>query len=138
MPYVKSLGEVTITTLIGHTIHVPANTPTYVPPSVMPFTRQFGCVECNEAGDLILEQTNKPPRIPIAEVPQLTPEERDDPKHRQRVLVLAIAKLYTDNRDDDFTVATHAPKVRSVERVVGFPVTGQELQAAFELYQLEN
>lgn len=138
MPFVKSLGGVTITTLIGHTIHVPADTPTYVPPEVLPMTRQFGCVPCTEQGEVITDTPAPAPPKPSVVVPQLSLSEREHPKLRQQAVIAAVAKIYADNNPDDFTVANNTPKVRAVERVVGFPLSGQELAVALEQYQADN
>jgi hypothetical protein len=137
MPLVKSLAEVLVSTTIGHMIRVPPDTPTYVPPEVLPFALRQGCVECTETGEVILQKPKAPkakPAVPEA-VPQLSQEEQQDPQRRSYVLKLAIAKLYADNNADDFTLADHRPKVKAVESVVGFAVTGTELAAALELYQ---
>ena len=136
MPFVKSLGEVTITTLLGHTIHVPPDTPTYVPPEVMSVTRQFGCVPCNERGELVDPPAPPPPKPAVA-VPQLSFSEREHPKLRQQAVIAAVTKIYRDNNPDDFTVANNTPKVRAVEKLVGFPLSGQELAVALEQYQAD-
>lgn len=134
MPFVKALGALVIRTTIGHTIAVEPNTPTYVPPEVLKFAFLQGCVQCTEEGELILQERAKKPKLPVGEVPQLGPKERDEPKLRAEAIRMAIAKLYTDGDPDDFTVANNHPKVKSVERVLGFQVTGSELQAALEHY----
>lgn len=137
MPFVKALAEVTIRTTLGHTILVPPNTATYVPPEVLKLTPAYGCIECNEAGELLLQSRPKAPRQPVTSVPQLTFTERENPKLRDEAVRMGIAKLYTDQNPDDFTVANNHPKVKAVERVVGFPVSGTEMAAALERYQAE-
>jgi hypothetical protein len=136
MPLVKSLGELTIRTTIGHTIHVPASKPTYVPDSVLPFALAQGCVQCSEAGEVILQPAKTPKEHAVPDsVPQLSVQEQGDPLRRAAVIGVAIAKLYADNRPDDFTVADNRPKVNAVQRLVGFPVSGNELAGALELFQ---
>src|ERR1041384_2665024 len=102
MPYVKSLGEVTIRTTIGHTIVVEPNKPTYVPPEVLKFAFLQGCVQCTETGELILQAKATKPKLAVDSVPQLDFKEREDPKLRAEAIGLAIAKLYTDGNPDDF------------------------------------
>lgn len=136
MPLVKALGEITVTTMIGHTIIVPPDKPTYVPESVLPFALKQGCVQCTETGEVILQPAKQPkPKAAAQPIPVLSNEEAQDPQKRLVVIGLAIAKLYQDNNTDDFTIADNRPKVKSVERLTGFPVTGNELAAALDVYQ---
>lgn len=138
MPLVKSLAELTIRTTIGHMIHVLPDTPTYIPPEVLPYALQQGCVECKDSGEVVLQQPKAPkPKVPTGEVPQLSVEDQQDPKRRAYVLKLALTKLYADNNTEDFTVADNRPKVSAVTRVVGFPVTGNELATALDLFSNE-
>lgn len=136
MPLVKSLVSVVIRTTIGHCIEVSANTPTYVPPEVMKFTAQHGCAECNEAGELVAPKP-KEKAAPVGDIPLLSSDDRGDPSKRMEVIILAVTKVYEANNRDDFTLATNQPKVKAVERVVGFPITGHELAAALDRMQAD-
>lgn len=210
MPHVKSLTDVTIRTTIGHTIQVPADTPTYIPPEVVKFARQQGLAECDEEGNITMNEeqlaknVKKPPRdfttlgsppsrygptvqaedskrndavqveagLPPdpgmkldntynnlnspnttspqnpapspspntlgEEIPQLTGDERENPKRREEVVRMAVEQIYRDGNPDDFTVADHRPKVKAVEQRVGFGVSGTELQAAVDRHQADQ
>lgn len=196
MPHVKSLTDVTIRTTIGHTIQVPANTPTYIPPDVVKFAKQMGLAECDEQGNVTLNEegmaretakrqskeppvfttlgspvtrygptvqakpdegspvvideglppdpglnldntfnNTNPPNTPAPqaeEIPQLTGQDRDNPKRREEAVRKAVERIYREGNPDDFTVADHRPKVRAVEQLLGFSPSGQELQAAVD------
>jgi hypothetical protein len=133
MPFVKSLRDTPIDTTDGHMIRVPARTPKYVPASVLPRAFQLGCVECTEDGTLLLDRFTTEPKLPVDNIPRLTPAEREDPAMRQNALVLAIAKLYNDSDKAHFTTG-NVPRVRSVETLVGFPTSTAEVAQALEAY----
>lgn len=133
MPFVKSLRDTPIDTTDGHMIRVRARTAKYVPASVLPRAFQLGCVECTEDGTLLLDRFTTEPKLPVDNIPRLTPAEREDPAMRQNALVLAIAKLYNDNDKANFTTG-NVPKVRSVESLIGFPTSTAEVAQALEAY----
>jgi hypothetical protein len=135
MAYIKSLRDVIIDTRDGHMIRVKAREVKYIPDSVLPRALEKGCFETTKEGQLIIGEDVEH-SIPVDEIPVLSQEERDDPEKRQKVLVMAIARLYQENDRNKFT-SNNTPKVRAVEALVAFPTTGSEVAKALEVYQAQ-
>lgn len=133
MSFVLSLRPVTVTTLVGHTIPVPASKATFVPDMALARAIELGCVECTEDGKLIMTD-DLVPKIPVSDIPQLTLEERDDQAKRAEVLLLAVSKLYQENDRAKFSKITNLPLVGAVSELTGFPTSAKEIAAAIEKF----
>ena len=133
MPHVLSLRSVTVNTLLGHMVAVPAGTPTFMPAMALPRALELGCVECDEKGQLSMS-AEIIPQIPVTDIPQLSLADRDDPEKRATVLILAVAKLYNENDKSKFTLTTNLPKVAAVEALTGFPTSVKEIGVAIEQF----
>lgn len=132
MPYVKSLRDVRVTTLVGHVITVPANVPTFVPPPALTAAQALGCVTCDEHGKITVDGVPAAAQLSDEdEIPFLAPEDRDDPVKRKRVITKAVVKCFKKNDRTDFGT-NGCPKAGSITRMVGFQVTGTEIAEVVE------
>lgn len=134
MPHVKSLRDVRIASLEGHVINVPARKPTRIPESLIPEAQALGCVVCDEVGRIAVDADEVPTVLAEGEIPYLTVDERTDTEKRSRVLKLACAKSYARNERADFD-KNNLPKVVAIQKLVGFPVTTQEIADTVESMQ---
>lgn len=132
MPYVKSLRDIVISSVNGHTVRVTALKATFVPAILLSEALDRGCVECDENGKLLMD-LSAVENLPVDEVPKLTDEERQDPEQRASALIQAVAKLYAESDPKKFN-ANKLPKVRAVEALVGFPTSAGEVEQAIERY----
>ncbi len=132
MPHVKSLRDVRVTTLSGHVINVTAEHPTFVPAAALAEAQALGCVTCDQHGKIVLDDT--PTKAALAdedEIPFLPPEDRTDEAKVKRVVTKAVIKCFKKNDRADFG-NNGAPKAGVITRMVGFPVTGQQIADVVE------
>lgn len=133
MPYVKSLRDVRIASLSGHVVEVEALVPTFVPKPLLAEAQMMGCVQCDEHGKIVVDDGLKtaPLHEEKDEIPFLPPEEREIPEKRQRVIRMAVVRVFKKNDRTDFG-SSGVPKAVVIQRMIGFPVTAGEVAEATE------
>lgn len=109
---VVSLGPITISSTMGHTVHIPGGrVPTPIPDVLLPEARTAGCVPVDELSSIesgVPEDTSMDERIKAA-----------------------IEELVAANNEAAFNT-DGSPKVKAVRDIVGEQVSADQVRAVFD------
>lgn len=130
MPFVKSLREVRVVTTNGDSAIIPAREAKQIPERLLSAAFAAGCVQCDEAGKLMLDDVPAP-KVDADDIPFLDVEARKDADKRKKVITLAIQHVYKRNDKADFK-ADGFPRNAAVEALVRFPVGNAEIMEVLE------
>lgn len=133
MPYIKSLRDLRIASKTGHVVLVKALAPKWIPDEILGEAQALGCVTCDEHGKIVIaDGLNATDLIADPdEIPFLSPEDREIPEKRKRVVTMAVLKCFKRNQREDFS-SNGVPKAAVITRMIGFQVTAGEVADATE------
>lgn len=119
MPYMTMQRNFTVNTLKGHTIGFVKGEPVWVPPTVIEECMTFGALPVE--GEVIpTQEEDGKPAAPQGQV-------------REETIMKAITAMVKANQRNDFG-ASGRPKVRAIEKAVGFDTDERERDMIWEKY----
>jgi hypothetical protein len=122
---VKSLVNIHLMSLTGHSMRIPANMPTEIPEVCAKEAFARGCALVEAAAP-----------APVVTTPVVTPPVVTTPGTDEAQIKVAIHKLVEANDPDSFK-KDGSPKVAAVAAAMGIPVTAEEVTSAWEAIQAE-